>query len=772
MAWPIESDYFEAVQNPQSCFKDQELKSGKVALTPLGLPKPITGAFASVYELTCGARKWAVRCFLREYADQQRRYEAISRHLATARVPFTVGFEYQREGIRVRGQWYPIVKMEWIDGESLVAFVERNLYKRNTLLQLARQWVQLINALRRTSISHGDLQHGNVLISKSVLRLIDYDGMFVPELSGLTSHEIGHRNFQHPRRTSADFNPQLDSFSAWVIFVSISGLAVDPTLWKIARAGDECLLFRREDFLNPGRSEIFRAFELSGRSELHTLASLLKTAIRSSPNAVPSLDNAPVGGFNSTAPRAELQQATSPLPDWLMSNVVHETNEVPRLPVPGTGSLDSRGVGAKWIIDHLIDSKPLPPLSLTDSVTLERCTLALAGGVVLSVSLFALLEGTVLATVGCIVTCCILLIAYALGLYCRFRSLAVHRNRRCADAAMHAARQSANQSQTVIAALVAEHELVTLPLAKLVAEYNDIPQLTRTQTSFIERERLESFSALAKMRADYSRGEANRTATLLESVGHKVSQLTQQLSDVERAEKAEIERRQTALRVPHVVRALKSARLLDAYLPGIGDQIKFRLMAAGVISAEDISAQRVANVSGIGPARSQTLRCWRERVRLEAEQSSPSLSNYEICQIRATFESNRGRLILEIESEKAREDSVRQAILNDRKLHLRKVEAEERRITEECDRKVAVVLAAAGKRRSEIEMRHQQLKGQVEATRQRLEARMREAERTLFTQQVELCRLERDFKRYKNVTYLAYVRGVFGIRPRSVKVST
>lgn len=119
VGWPIASDYSDAVQNPRLAFKDPELCAGRPKLDRLGLPWPISGMFASVYQFECPPRRWAVRCFLREFADQQRRYHAISQHLKTSKLPQCVDFEYQREGIRINGAWYPILKMEWIDGVPL-----------------------------------------------------------------------------------------------------------------------------------------------------------------------------------------------------------------------------------------------------------------------------------------------------------------------------------------------------------------------------------------------------------------------------------------------------------------------------------------------------------------------------------------------------------------------------------------------------------------------------------------------------------------------------
>jgi Tol biopolymer transport system component len=290
MPWPTPQDYNEAVQNPELAFADPELQVGRPELTPLGLPRAITGGFASVYKLQCPQRTWAVRCFLRQFHDYERRYDAISKHLARVQLPYTVGFTFLRKGISVRGQWYPILKMEWVPGEPLNVFLERQLENRSTLLSLAEQWVEMVKALQQASIAHGDLQHGNVLVVGEQLRLIDYDGMYVPALAGAGSHEVGHRNYQHPRRTESDFGPSLDNFSAWVVWVSLIAVAADPGLWRQFGGGDEALLFRRRDFEKPEASDVFRALERHRDKQIQLAVALLKAFLSLEPRDVPSLD--------------------------------------------------------------------------------------------------------------------------------------------------------------------------------------------------------------------------------------------------------------------------------------------------------------------------------------------------------------------------------------------------------------------------------------------------------------------------------------------------
>src|SRR3990172_8945024 len=163
MPWPTNIDYQEAIQAPAVCFYDSELKTGTVETNNLGLPQPVSGNFASVYKIRSANRTYAVRCFLREFSDQKQRYQEISARLKTVDLPCMVNFEFVQNGIRVKGQWYPILKMEWIQGDLLHVFIRKNLNSPATLVELAKKWIELCKSLQQSDIAHGDFQHGNVI---------------------------------------------------------------------------------------------------------------------------------------------------------------------------------------------------------------------------------------------------------------------------------------------------------------------------------------------------------------------------------------------------------------------------------------------------------------------------------------------------------------------------------------------------------------------------------------------------------------------------------
>jgi len=293
MSYPTPSDYQEAVQDPASAFTDPELKTASPRENVLGLPQPVTGAFAAVFPMTTerGIR-YAAKCFLAHVPDQQNRYAAVSRYLSAVDLPWMVDFDYQTRGIHVHGDVYPVLKMEWVEGAGLNRFVGDRLDDPKLLARLAERWRELCAGLEEAEIAHGDLQHGNVRVAtdgtKPVIRLVDYDTMYVPELDGETSPEVGHRNYQHPDRTERDFGPRVDRFSALAVYTGLRACAARPELWQTYDTGEN-LLFRDGDFYDPDGSQLLA--ELRGDDDLAPLADALRTACYLEPEDVPALDD-------------------------------------------------------------------------------------------------------------------------------------------------------------------------------------------------------------------------------------------------------------------------------------------------------------------------------------------------------------------------------------------------------------------------------------------------------------------------------------------------
>lgn len=286
MNWPSHTDYQDSIQNPHICFEDEELIKGEVGCDMLGLPRVMSGNFACVYSMKTEQGKFAIRCFVRQVLGQQGRYARLSQHLLGLGLPFMVDFEYILRGIKVRTEFYPIVKMAWVDGLPLNQWFEEEYKNSDLVRRMVPKLTTVMKLLREHNLAHGDLQHGNIMVTGDhEIKLVDYDGMYTPAFQG-RSPEMGHANFQHPRRTPEFYNESLDNFAGLVLATSFLAIAEDPSLWDKFFAGDN-LLFVSNDFRNPSQSECFKALKASQDEKVKSMATLLEKCCLTDISKVP-----------------------------------------------------------------------------------------------------------------------------------------------------------------------------------------------------------------------------------------------------------------------------------------------------------------------------------------------------------------------------------------------------------------------------------------------------------------------------------------------------
>ncbi|HGE6133917.1 TPA: hypothetical protein ACGG8M_002834 [Vibrio cholerae] len=260
MAYPTLEQYNEALQSPQLVLQDAELRHGTLKTTGLGLPLALCGGFALTYTVQVGGKKFALRCFHKESRELERRYQAISARIKQLASPYFLPFEFIPSGIRIQGAMYPIVKMAWAQGQTLAEFLENEYRNPQSLQRLRQALSNLADFLEKNQISHGDIQPENIMVSAggSTIQLIDYDGMYVEALQSSKATELGQVNFQHPKRTANDFNEKLDRFSFLTLDVALQALIASSSIWTISRSEPSAVVFRRNDFLDPGSSSIFK----------------------------------------------------------------------------------------------------------------------------------------------------------------------------------------------------------------------------------------------------------------------------------------------------------------------------------------------------------------------------------------------------------------------------------------------------------------------------------------------------------------------------------
>jgi hypothetical protein len=747
MPWPSLQEYNEAIQAPQICFEDVQLRSGRIECNQLGLPKARSGNFATVYKLESTGKAWAIKCFSRQMQDQQERYAAINAYLHQVSLPYMVDFTFLTRGIRVRGQWYPIVKMEWAHGETLDVWIRKNLHNTAALIAFSRAFVAMLTTMQQASIAHGDLQHGNILVVNSAPKLVDYDGMYVPALGGRMSNEVGQPNYQHPRRTAFDFGPYLDNFSGWVILISLVALSVDPKLWQTFRGGeDDCLLFRKRDFEQPDQSALVKTLGAEPNQELRQAIALFKTVIACSPHSVPTIDG-----------------------DFRLQDVV----SFPRMQ---TG-------GASWIQDHLPPKSGRPaPVRPSDSPTIDWLVDAThpvgapvrfenGMGTPRAVAYLTLASLVLVVLVSLRLGMPVLLISVPPILGLNFWVLRVRYRREPAVpqsksallqrrglqerlrvrqeqlAELDAEKQRINRRVSDVKADLAEEELKILGAEQKANDKNDAKLQSEISAALNNKQNLDG-QELAELNA------------LQNTLGKALASCTQSLGSLGQAEANELSNTLNAKQAVFVRDKLQKAWLVTAQIQGIGAGYKTRLQAAGIHTAADIG-YRIQRVKGIGLQRAAALETWRNILERDARSKMPQvLSRQEEDGIKAKHATQKSTLELQMNQYqrelRSKEGSIRTKYATLRKPHEALVVAERQKHQTERDKITAQFRQERG---SLAAKRTEAQEGAVRAVAE-LDSKQNGIRKEMFELQWQMGKAEREVGRFSRISFWSYVKQV------------
>lgn len=277
------ADIVDIIQVP-ALIKDIFIKAGSVVLDERGNPIHYTGGFAVVFPFIVNNEKWAFRCWYNNVGKIGKRLKILSEELNRIKLPYFCQFHYSEEGIVIDGGIKPTTRMLWVDGENIKDYICKNSKNSDMLHGLAKNFLQMCKDLHKAKISHGDLQHGNILVdSQNRIFLIDYDSMYVPALKGEKDIITGLAAYQHPARIlrkNKYAHEKLDYFSELIIYLSIIAISENPGLIDLFNVADsDNLLFTKEDFVDIESSEIYGHLR-SLNSEVNCLLDILVSYLR------------------------------------------------------------------------------------------------------------------------------------------------------------------------------------------------------------------------------------------------------------------------------------------------------------------------------------------------------------------------------------------------------------------------------------------------------------------------------------------------------------
>lgn len=271
---PSCSDYSAAIAEPK-LIKTAILQGGN-PVEKNGRQIKYTGGFCIVFPFQTQSKKYAVRFWHVNVDEAKLRSRLISEELLRLKLPYFVGFEYVENGIATSQGVQPLVVMDWVDAQPLKKYLAQKLNSPSEIDRLAENFKKMVTDLHSHNLSHGDLQHGNLMVKDTgEIVLVDYDSMYVHTLDGKTDDIKGLYGFQHEARWKNKLlTPKADYFSELVIYTSIKALAKNPKLWdELNMEETDTLLFSAEDIKSKGTSSIFKKLELD--SDLKPLSEKL-----------------------------------------------------------------------------------------------------------------------------------------------------------------------------------------------------------------------------------------------------------------------------------------------------------------------------------------------------------------------------------------------------------------------------------------------------------------------------------------------------------------
>lgn len=264
MIYPSISEYVEAIKSAEDNF--DKLSSLRPVLNEEGEPIISCGNFSVVFKVkdVIDGKLYALKCFIKDQNDRFESYRLIAEELGSIQSDYFCHIEYFNNELFVDSRnsnesEFPVLKMDWIEGKTLDKYVIDNRYDAYLLANLVYNFYELSKWLLLQPFAHGDLKPDNIIVDKKGnLVLVDYDGMYVPKMSGQKSRESGSPDYRNPFNNNfinSLFNKEIDTFAIVHILLSLKVYSLHPMLINKDR---DFALFNHDDFKDIYESNTYK----------------------------------------------------------------------------------------------------------------------------------------------------------------------------------------------------------------------------------------------------------------------------------------------------------------------------------------------------------------------------------------------------------------------------------------------------------------------------------------------------------------------------------
>ena len=226
--------------------------------------------------------------FTTESPERRERYDLISAYLQGRKLNCLVDFEYRDRSIRSAGdgKWYPLIIMEWVQGETLFQWLRARCMEgnREAIAAVADRWLEAVQELSDNSVAHGDLQHANVMVNSDLATETGRLRRHVRSAPGWPAEPRGRRRAlpAPPSRGRHAAFARPGQFLRPGDLRRPAGTGHSAGLWVkyVEQVGYDKLLFRREDFQAPAQSPLYYDLVQLGNNDLRNLTERLFRPVR------------------------------------------------------------------------------------------------------------------------------------------------------------------------------------------------------------------------------------------------------------------------------------------------------------------------------------------------------------------------------------------------------------------------------------------------------------------------------------------------------------